>query len=103
MKCVLGSKLCGKTEKHPDEKSYLNLLKKEEREVRKEMNKLEKEIIVKRQTAKSVRSRFLYKVRDMLIQSNPEKYLSRSSAGQRVENHLLINRDARILEKKMWR
>ena len=94
------SKLCGKTEKNPDEKSYLNLFKKEEREVRKEMNKLEKEIIVKRQTAESLRSRFVHKVRDMLIQSNPEKYLSRSSAEQRVENDLLINRDARILEKK---
>ena len=54
------SKLCGKIEKHPDEKSYLSLLKKEEREVRKEMNKLEKEIIVIRQTAESVHSRFMY-------------------------------------------
>ena len=58
------SKLCGKIEKHPDEKPCLNLLKKEEREVRKEMNKLEKEIIVKTQTAESVRSRIVYEVRD---------------------------------------
>ena len=76
------SKLCGKIEKF-----YQNLLKKEEREVRLEMNKLEKEIIVKRQTAESVQSRFVFKVRDMLKQTNPEKYLSNSSAGQQVENH----------------
>ena len=61
--------------------------------------RLEEELQAKVAAAASVQNRFLYKFRDMLIDSCPETYVITTKDGRSVENWHAINRDSKKLEK----
>ena len=79
-KCV-SSSFCGKIEKHPEEKSTLKKLEKEEIAVTKDINKLESELKVKEAALESITNRFAYKVRKLLTMSNKDLYTKRLNDG----------------------
>ncbi|KAJ7380850.1 hypothetical protein OS493_007243 [Desmophyllum pertusum] len=63
--------------------------------------RLKEEMEAKAATAGSIQNRFSYKVRDMLINSCPDKYLLTTKQGNSIENWQAINRDSKRLEKKL--
>jgi hypothetical protein len=90
--------LCGDIAKHPEEKTRMKQVEKNHRELLKEMSTLENDFKVKEASATSLQSRYVYKVRNVLIESNPSRYLSVGAGGVYVENWFQLNKDARKLQ-----
>lgn len=95
----LSAQYCNLLEKHPDEKKNLENMKKQLKVEEGKLARLEEELQEKAVAAASVQNRFSYKVRDMLIDNCPERYLITTKDGRSVENWHAINRDSKKLEK----
>lgn len=89
---------CGAINKHPDEKSQLKEYEKQRQELKKEIMSLRNEIAAKEAATRSIQQRYVYQVRQQLIESDPQRYLHYGNDGQRVENWFQLNRDAKKLE-----
>ena len=61
--------------------------------------RMKEDMNAKAATATSIKNRFSYKVRAILIDSFLEKYLVTTKEGRSVENWQAINRDCKKLEK----
>lgn len=90
--------LCGDIAKHPEEKARMKQVEKNHRELLKEISTFENDFKVKEASATSLQSRYVYKVRNMFIESNPSRYLSVGAGGVYVENWFQLNKDARKLQ-----
>ena len=78
-------------------------MKKELKSEEDKLARLKEEMEAKTATAYSIQNGFSYKVRDMLINSCPDKYLITTKEGKSIENWQAINRDSKRLEKKTER
>jgi hypothetical protein len=92
---------CGAINKHPEEKAKLKEYEKQRQDIIKEISKVKLEIDVKEKAAKSIQERYVNKVRHLLIESIPERYLNVGKEGNTVENWFQLNRDAKKLEVKL--
>ena len=93
---------CKNIQKHPEEKTFLKELIKEGTEMGNKLTSMREELSVKQQAAARVASRYVNRVKDTLIESDPEKY-TREVSGKVIEDWRKINRDAKILEKSLKR
>ena len=89
---------CGAINRHPEEKAQLKEYQKQHQDIKNELSSLRNEIAVKEAATKSIQQRYVYQVRQQLIQSDPERYLNTGDNGQRVENWFQLNQDAKKLE-----
>ena len=110
---------CGDINKHSEEKMRMKEVDRQHRELLRQISALENELKVKEASVTSLQDRYIYKVRNILIESNPSRYLSvgtgvacerRSEGGNRrlrsqastsgnyVENWFQLNKDARKLQ-----
>ena len=90
--------LCGDIAKHAEEKARMKQVEKHHRELLKQITTLENDLKVKEASATSLHNRYVYKVRSMLIESHPSRYLSVGAGGLYVENWFQLNKDARKLQ-----
>ena len=90
--------LCGDISKHAEEKARMKQVEKNQRELLKQITTLENDLKVKEASAMSLQNRYVYKVRSMLIESNPSRYLNVGAGGMYVENWFQLNKDARKLQ-----
>lgn len=68
--------ICGILDKHPNEKKELLELSKLKAKAECELKTLSNELAVKKKTATEVKKSFEMKIHDILIKSNPGKYLT---------------------------
>ena len=90
--------LCGDISKHAEEKARMKQVEKNQWELLKQITTLENDLKVKEASAMSLQNRYVYKVRSMLIESNPSRYLNVGAGGMYVENWFQLNKDARKLQ-----
>lgn len=91
--------LCKEIKRHPEEEKYIRQLQSELKALKGKSQKLEDDIISKKQSYTSALNTFAAKVQANLINSNPDKYLRKTVAGDYVPNWLVVNTDIRKLEK----
>ena len=60
---------------------------------------MKEELKNKEQACESVKNRYITRVKETLIASNPEKYV-REVDGKSIENWRMINKDSKILEQQ---
>lgn len=89
---------CGDIAKHAEQKSRMKQVERRHKELLKNTATLENDLKVKEASAASIQSRYVYKVRKMLIESDPSRYLSIGAGGKYVENWFQLNKDARKLQ-----
>jgi len=89
---------CGDITKHPEEKAELNDAERRQRDLLKEIASIENELKVKVASVASIKERYIYKVRSILIESDPTRYLNVGADGTQVENWFQLNKDAKKLE-----
>ena len=92
------SVFCKNINKHPEEKTFLKELIKDGTEEGNKLASMREELNIKQQAAARVASRYVNRVKDTIIATDPEKY-TRDVGGKVVEEWRKINRDAKILEK----
>ena len=95
----LSSAYCRNIDKHPDDKQTLKDLNKKLTEERKRLSSMKEELKNKEQACESVKNRYITRVKETLIASNPEKYV-REVYGKSIENWRMINKDSKILEQQ---
>ena len=95
----LSSAYCRNIDKHPDDKQTLKDLNKKLTEERKRLSSMKEELKNKEQACESVKNRYITRVKETLIASNPEKYV-REVDGKSIENWRMINKDSKILEQQ---
>ena len=95
----LSMQYCNLLDKHPDEKKQIASMKKQLKSEERKLVQLEEELTSKAAAASSVQNHFAYKMRGVLVESCPEKYLITTTDGRTVENWHAINRDSKRLEK----
>ena len=89
---------CGAISRHPEEKAQLKEYQKQHQDIKTQLSSLQNDIVVKEAVTKFIQQRYVYQVRQQLIQNNPERYLNTGENGQRVENWFQLNQDAKKLE-----
>ena len=90
---------CHDIKRHPDENKLLKELREELKTLKGKLHKIQDDINGKRQMLKGIQDTFLAKVQTDLINSNPKKYLRKSTTGHFIPNWLIINCDVRKLER----
>ena len=91
---------CKNIAKHPEEKSFLRELTREATDESNKLKSMREELDVKQQAAARVASRYVNRVKDTLMASDPVKY-TREVNGKTTEDWRKINRDAKVLEKSL--
>ena len=92
------SAYCKNISKHPEEKTVLKELIKQGTEEGNKLTSMREDLNVKQQAASKVASRYVNRVKDTIIATDPEKY-TREVNGKVVEDWCKINRDSKILER----
>ena len=92
------SAYCKNISKHPEEKTVLKELSKQATEEGHKLASMQEDLNLKQQAASQVASRYVNRVKDTIIATDPEKY-TREVNGKVVEDWRKINRDSKILEK----
>ena len=95
----MSSEYCKNIDKHPDDKQALKDLNKKLTEEGKRLSSMKEELKNKEQACESVKNRYITRVKETLIASNPEKYV-REIDGKSIENWRMINKDSKILEQQ---
>lgn len=72
---------CGELDYHPEQKSEINELVKRQNSVERDIKSLEIELKVKKEAQCSTAKTFERRIRDYVINSNPEKYLINGGPG----------------------
>ena len=89
---------CQNINKHPEEKTVLKELIKQGTDEGNKLASMREDLNLKQQAASKVASRYVNRVKDTIIATDPEKY-TREVNGKVVEDWRKINRDSKILEK----
>ena len=76
MDACASASICGVIEKHASEKKELSDLCKKKQKIESEVKALKNDLAVKKKVVSDVRQSFETKVHDILINSNPQKYLT---------------------------
>ena len=95
----LSSAYCRNIDKHPDDKQTLKDLNKKLTEERRRHVVCKGRAKNKEQACESVKNRYITRVKETLIASNPEKYV-REVDGKSIKNWRMINKDSKILEQQ---
>jgi hypothetical protein len=90
---------CHDIKRHPDEKKFLKEQKEELKTLKGKLHRLQDDLKGKRQMLKGIQDTFVAKVQTDLINSNPKKYLRKSTTGHFIPNWLIVNCDVRKLER----
>ena len=77
---------CGDITKHANEKATMKQVENRHRQLLKQISTLENDLRVKKDSATSLKSRYVYQVRSMLIESIPARYLTVGGGDMYVEN-----------------
>ena len=85
--------------KHREERDHLKSMKTKLTSLKQEVARKKDELSSKKKSTESIQNRFVFKVRDTLIESNAEKFLINVGKGEKVENWRAIQEDARKLQK----
>ena len=92
------STYCKNIDKHPKDKQTVKELDKKLSEERKLLSKMKEELKNRETSCASVSNRYVARIKDTLIDSDPDKYI-REIDGKSIENWRLLNKDSKILEK----
>ena len=92
------SAYCKNISKHPEEKAVLKELIKQGTDEDNKLASMREDLNLKQQAASKVASRYVNRVKEIIIATDPEKY-TREVNGKVVEDWRKINRDSKILEK----
>ena len=93
-----GPESCNDLEKHPSEKKMVSDASSELRAKEKEVERLERDMVLKKSAIADTQKSFKYQVLSALINTNVEKYTFATSSG-RAMRQTVINNDVYILEK----
>lgn len=91
---------CGSIDKHPDDKQRVKQKTRQLNEERKSLLGMKEELKNREKASASFSKRYTTRVKETLIESNPEKYLRRVN-GKQIEDWRLINKDSKVLEKEL--
>ena len=92
------SMYCKNISKHAEEKAVLKELIKQGTDEDNKLASMREDLNLKQQAASKVASRYVNRVKETIIATDPEKYI-REVNGKVVEDWRKINRDSKILEK----
>ena len=90
---------CGELDYHPEQKTEINELIKKQQNAERDLKALEIELKVKQEALSSTNKTFERRIRDYVINSNPEKYLL-NGVGPGVIN-IKLQADIAILKKTL--
>lgn len=90
---------CGNIDKHPDDKQTVKQKTKLLAEERKSLVVMKEELKSREKASASVGQRYAARVKETLIESNPDKYF-RHVNGKQIEDWRHINKDSKVLEKQ---
>ena len=90
---------CKNVEKHPEDKQAIKEFNKRLGEERKRLSSMKEELKNRENACESVKNRYVNRVKETLIASDPEKYITEID-GKSIENWRLINMDSKILERE---
>ena len=92
------SAYCKNISKHPEEKTVLKELIKQGTDEGNKLASMRQDLNLKQQAASKVASRYVNRVKETIMATDPEKY-TREVNGKVIEDWRKINRDSKILEK----
>lgn len=90
---------CKNVDKHPEDKQAIKELNKRFGEERKRLSSMKEELKNRENACESVKNRYVNRVKEILIASDPEKYITEID-GKSIENWRIINKDSKILERE---
>ena len=91
--------ICKEIKRHPEEEKYFKKVQSELKAAKTKLKQLELDIMLKKDSYSASLNTFAAKVQANLINSDPQKYLRKTTTGERVPQWLLVNTDIRKLER----